>query len=296
MTQDKATRLIIDKGDAGEQLNIKKANEMAQRELNERAYPMVDKYNFEKWSRKAGTFTTDAGTAWTKNTIYGAVLDCTEKMDEAAIPSDGRILWIKNSFYKLLKQIPEFIANETIGKTTMTKGIVGDVDGMEVRKVPNSYLPTGVEFVITHKSAILAPLKLMDYKIHKDPMGVSGDVIEMRIMHDAFVIGAKAAGVCLGLNNSYQIVKPTLTNDTTNTNVNIASTTAGVDIWYTTDGSDPRYSDTVHKGTANSIKVTYATLNNSESGTTGKTIRACAVPNSNNTFFQSLVSDELAYA
>lgn len=296
MTQDKAFTYVIDKGDNKEQINIKSANRALSRQMNERVLPMLDKYNLDVWCRGAGSHITDGGNAVNKNTITETIMDCTEALDEADAPETGRTLFVTNAGYKLLKLNPHFLENDKLSENALVRGQVGMIDNMVVKKVPNSYLPTGVLWVITHKSAILAPLKLKDYKIHQDPPGINGDLTEGRIMHDAFVLEQKSKAVCVMLNSNYAIAAPVLTNDATNSKVTLKSNTTGVDIWYTTDGSDPYFSAKVHKLDSNNASVNFSTLNSSEAGYAGsKLIKAVAVPNSNTALFRSDIV-ELQYA
>jgi hypothetical protein len=259
MTQDKAFTYTIDKGNEKEQLNIKSANKSLRRQIDERVVPEMDKYRLDVWCKNAGSQKSFAN-APTKNTITEYVMDCTELIDEAFAPESGRTMWITNAYYKILKQNPDFIGNDKLGADALVRGQVGEIDGMRVIKVPNSYLPTGVYWLISHQSALLAPAKLQDYKIHKDPPGVNGDLVEGRIMHDAFVIGAKANAVCIGINANYALNKPTFAYDSNNSKVTITAGTNAA-VYYTIDGSDPRYSTT--KITADvSNGISDATLGN----------------------------------
>lgn len=295
MTQDQCFTYKIDKGNEEEQLDIKKANETLKQEIDVVIVPTLDKYRLEKWCRKAGSVASLA--AVNNNSIVGLVMDCTEKLDNALTPEEGRVMYIKTSGYKALKQAPNFIYTDKLAQDSMVKGQVGTLDGMPVIKVPSTYLPTGVEWLITYKRALLAPKKLVDYKIHIDPPNISGSKVEGRIMHDAFVIGTLANHVCVGINSSYAINAPTLSWDNTNSKVTVASTTAGVYLYYTTDGSDPRYSNSKTAISANSGTITFATLNNAYTDSNGHcNIRAAAVPNSNTSLFQSEVSNVFTYS
>jgi hypothetical protein len=297
MEKDRSFTYTIDKGNEKEQMNIKAANRTLKREIDERIVPELDKYRFSVWCKGAGAHVSDGGSALTKNNITEKVMDCTEKLDEAYAPESGRTMFIPNKNYKLLKLNPDFIECDKLAPSALVKGQVGEIDGMRVVKVPNTYLPAGVEWLITHKSALLAPVKLQDYKIHADPPGLNGDLVEGRVMHDAFIIGTKAGAVCTFINNSYMIQTPTITNDTTNSKFTIKSNTTGVDIWYTTDGSDPYYSDSAVKGTANSVAPTYAQLNNAAKGYNNSVVlRAVAVPNSNTALFRGDLSETVQYA
>ncbi len=254
MSQDKSFTYKLDKGNMNEQMFVKKANKTLQREIDEVIVPTLDKYRLEKWCRKAGSVASL--NAVNNNSIIGLVMDCTEKLDNALVPENGRVMYIKTSGYKALKQAPNFVYTDKLAQDSMIKGQVGTLDGMPVVKVPSSYFPTGVEWLITYKAALLAPEKLMDYKIHQDPPGISGNLVEGRIMHDAFVLGSKGNAVCVGVNASYAINTPTITDDTNNSKLNVASTTAGVDVYYTTDGSDPRYSNSATNLGANASTST----------------------------------------
>jgi hypothetical protein len=295
ISQDKSFTYTIDKGNNDMQHNIKAANATLKREIDEVIVPTLDKYRLEQWSRKAGAVASL--NAVNSNSITSLIMDCTEKLDNNLVPETGRVMYITATNYKALKQNPNFIYAGDLVKESLIKGQVGEIDGMKVVKVPKSYLPTGVEWFIAYKGALLAPEKLMDYKIHQDPVGISGNKVEGRIIHDAFVLGAKGNAILVGINSSYAINTPTLTWDNTNTNANIASTTTGVDLWYTTDGSDPRYSNSATKVGANTGKISFDTLNNAATDSNGKTnVKLAAVPNSNTSFFWSEVSNVYTYA
>lgn len=49
--------------------------------------------------------------------------------------------------------------------------------------------------MIAHPVATVAPTKLEDYRIHQDPPGISGDLVEGRICYDAFVLDNKKAAI-----------------------------------------------------------------------------------------------------
>jgi hypothetical protein len=282
MTQDKAFTYTIDKGNAQEQLNIKAAAKSLQREIDEVISPTMDKYRFDVWCKKAGNIVSI--NAPTANTMTSLLMDCTATLDNALVPDTGRTLFVKAAVYKLLKQNPDFIGNDNLGQEALVKGQVGEIDGMRVVKVPDSWLPTGVYWLITHKSAIMAPAKLQDYKIHKDPPGINGDLVEGRIMHDAFVLEAKKNAVYTAVNSANKTNKPTITDDTTNSIFNIATTTNNATIYYTTDGTDPRYSSSAETYSAN---VNYSGFTN------GTVVYTYAADLGNNVYSSDLANKTL---
>jgi hypothetical protein len=77
----------------------------------------------------------------------------------------------------------------------VNKGIMGEVDGCKIVKVPSSHLPRGAAFLITHSIAATGPKQLEDYRIHDDPPGVSGWLVEGRFIYDCFVLNEKADAI-----------------------------------------------------------------------------------------------------
>ena len=112
--------------------------------------------------------------------------------------------------------------------------------------------------------ATISPMKLQDYKIHTDPPGISGDLVEMRVIFDAFVKPTKADGIYVACKTGTVAADPTIV--IASNTATITSDTTDAVIKYTTDGSDPRFSDTALTYSASS-KPTLAT---------GDTIKAVA--------------------
>ena len=75
------------------------------------------------------------------------------------------------------------------------KGVIAMIDGTKVVKVPSVRLPENFGFMIAHPCATVAPTKLEDYKIHIDPPGISGSLVEGRICYDAFVLDNKIKAI-----------------------------------------------------------------------------------------------------
>ena len=74
-------------------------------------------------------------------------------------------------------------------------GQVGEVDGVPLVVMPDDYFVKGVDFVITHPSVSVACDKLQDYKIHQDPPGINGNLVEGRVIYDAFILDARKEGI-----------------------------------------------------------------------------------------------------
>lgn len=239
MTQDKAFTYTIDKGNAREQFNVKQAASSLKRQMREVVTPYIDRYRMRVWAEKAGII-QGLSAAPAKETIAGLILDATAAMDDALVPAEGRTLYLTAGLYKQLKLCDEFLSADKLAQEALARGVVGEFDGMAVKKVPSSYMPENVYFLIVTKGAAISPVKLNDYKIHADPPGISGDLVEGRVLFDAFVKGARAAGIYVAAASSAVCAAPTI--QISGGTVTLASTTSGAAIRYTLDGSDPRYS------------------------------------------------------
>ena len=267
LNQDKTFTYIIDKGDDKNQLNIKKANRSLTRELDERVTPYLDKYNFARWIACAGQAVIASTTISATNAL-SLVQDATEMLDEMACPDSGRTLVVTNNFFKLLKQNANFVYTDKLATDAMIRGKVGELDGMSIRKVPNSYFPTGVVACVMHSSALLAPMKLKEYKIHVDPPGINGNLVEGRLMHDAFVLDAKANAIipicASSVSKAAVATAPAISSHA----LTVTISGGNVDyVLYTLDGSDPRCSGTAVKVTSTTGSITT---------TSGTTVRSVA--------------------
>lgn len=239
MTQDKSLSLSIDKGNNLEQFNMKKVGEVMSAHRDEQIVPMVDKYRLNKWANEAGIhYELDA--APTKDTIASQIIELHNTMLDENVPDNGLQLLVARKYMPALKLAKEWTGLDSLGGKTLPKGTLGEFDGMAVKPITTRRMPDGAAFMIFYKGSCIAPVKINDFKGHKDPPGLSGDLIEFRMMYDAFVIGKKANGVAVGCLPDTVVATPTIT--LTGASAAVASTTSGATIYYTTDGSDPRYS------------------------------------------------------
>ena len=77
----------------------------------------------------------------------------------------------------------------------LTTGVIGEVDGVQIKRVPSSRLPNGCSCILTHPYASVAPEQLRDYKIHDNPPGISGWKVEGRLIYDCFILDNKVNGI-----------------------------------------------------------------------------------------------------
>lgn len=238
--EDKAFAITIDKGNNADQMNLKGATEALKRQVAQVVIPYIDKYRLSRWAKLAGIKKAYT-SAQMGSGLLEAIFDAGAAMDNAGVPLTGRTLFIPNTYYKKLALSNQVIGVDKIGEKALGKGVVGEIDGMEVKRVPDSYLPTGVYFVAKWKGATADPVKLQEGKIHKDPPGISGNLLEGRVYHDSFVLSAKSSGIYAAVDTSVEVKNPTVTEDS-NGKVTVAAGKTSHNVVYTTDGSDPRFS------------------------------------------------------
>lgn len=236
MTQDKAFNGVVDKGDASEQAITGKAGQWLRQQMREQCVPTADKYGFSRIAALGHVAGVSAEPA--KNTIVGMLADAMVYMDEHKVPESGRVAFIRAKDYPNIIRSDEWSGLDSLAGKQLPTGTVGQVFGFTVIKVPSSYFPENVYLITALESALAFPYKINDTKIHEDPVGVSGAVIEGRQTYDTFVLGSKADAVyTAGLAGKQQACAVSISSHT-------ATVTAdGADeIWYTLDGSDPRFS------------------------------------------------------
>lgn len=235
--EDKAFSIVIDDGNNSEQDMLKQAGKVMQMELAEQVTPYGDKMALRKWAEKAGQA---IGTAEpTKDTIISTLVDIETAMGDKLVPTRDRFVYVANRYVGMLRQA---LTNcDGITDKMLLKGVVGDFGTLHIVGVPQSWLPENVYMLATYKGAVLYPKKLHKSIIHQNPQGYSGNVLEGRFLMDAHVLGARCDGVVAVCKASEVGVDPVITKGGTTTT--IAVTDSGT-IRYTTDGSDPRYSNT----------------------------------------------------
>ena len=245
LTQDKSFSLTIDKGNSRDKNDTEGfARKMLTLQLSERAIPEFDRYALDKLSAKAGTI-IGSKEELSRTNIVSRIADGTVFLDDADVAQNSRTLFVNAAGYKLLKLSDEFNGVDKIAENALTKGVVGQFDNMKVVKVPKSRWPEGVNFIIVQKNAATAPANIEDAKVHKDPPGINGDLLEGRNYYDCFVIASRAKGVYAEVDTN---VKDICAAPAISAAGALTSTTGSANFKFTLDGSDPRYSATAITG------------------------------------------------
>ena len=193
ITQARSFTFVIDKLDSDETGRALEAASALAREVREVTVPEVDAYVYGKMCAGAGT--KPAAVELTAENIYSEIIKGTTVLDDAEVNESGRVLLVAPAVYQLMKQSKEIVLNTNIGEDMRLKGVISNLDGMNVIKVPSGRVPENFGFMIAHPVATVAPTKLADYKTHQDPPGISGALIEGRVVYDAFVLDNKKKAI-----------------------------------------------------------------------------------------------------
>lgn len=240
MTQDKSFTGVVDKGDESAQSITNKAGQWLRQQLREQVVPMADEYALNKMLNFGHIATANAKP--TTENIITEIFKARTWFNNHRVPRDGRFIYIPASMTPDIMLSKEWCGLDNLAGKQIPTGVIGSVAGFTIVEIPDYMFSDDHFFTAAHEQAVAFPYKINAAKIHTDPVGINGAVIEGRQLYDVFVLGSKADAVYSLVLESAQQAKPIVTDDTI-TAVALESSGAKV-IYYTLDGSDPRFSMT----------------------------------------------------
>jgi hypothetical protein len=208
LANDVAFKKALDKLNMDDSMQAKKAAEWLALEMNQVVVPTIDKNVFATaWTAAAktgagGIAELDADTA---GDFLAQIRDINADCDEVSCPMDGRVLFLTPTAYnKLKKDLDTMMTNAGSTDQVTSRGFKGNVDGVPVVVVPQSYFPAASGTtpnkvtpagLFWHKSAILSCRKLTETRIKTDSELVSGNLIIGRFRYDCFdLVGSNGSG------------------------------------------------------------------------------------------------------
>lgn len=193
LTKDRSFTFAIDKLDSDETAQQLAGATALARQDREVVIPEVDSYVYGVMAAKAGTKPT--AKALTADNIYDEILTASGTLDDAEVPETGRVLLVTPDTYALMKKSADIVLDTDVGQDMRVKGVIAMLDGAVVVKVPKVRLPANFGFMLAHPVATVAPVKLEDYTVHENPPGISGSLVEGRIVYDAFILDNKVKAI-----------------------------------------------------------------------------------------------------
>ena len=193
LRKDRSFTFVIDKMDKDETGGVLSGASALARQQREIIIPEVDTYTYGVMAANAGTKVVDV--TLTESNIYDEIIKGTELLDDEDVPDTGRVLTVVPEVYRMMKKCPDLSLDCDVTEKQRLSGVIAMVDGMDVVKISKKRMPTKAGFMICHPVATVAPTKLEDYRVHQDPPGISGELVEGRIVYDAFVLDNKKKAI-----------------------------------------------------------------------------------------------------
>jgi len=221
-TQDRGRSFTIDNADNMETAGLAFGT-LGADFVSVNVVPETDAYRYATLAAKAA-IQEDADL--TSATVDAAIDAGSQSMDEANVPTEGRILYVSPSVYTLIKQSDNFDRSLAPGQSPNRN--FGTYDDMKVVKVPQSrfyskitlydgttggqeaggYVKTAVtgfdlNFLIVHPSAVIPITKINKTRVFSPggenglPVNPDADAwkFQQRVYHDCFVLENKVTGV-----------------------------------------------------------------------------------------------------
>lgn len=193
LSRDRAFTTVIDKRNNAESQGVLEAGKWLARQIREVIVPEIDTYRLAALATAAtanGKSVIVAAGATTTANAYSNFLALNASLTDDLVDTTSRVAFMSQTYYNLLKQ-GNFILDSEDSAKSRHSGVLGMVDGVKIVVVPSTYMPVATDLILTHPSVLVSPMVLTDYITHEDAPGYSGQLIEGRLVYDAFVLTAK---------------------------------------------------------------------------------------------------------
>lgn len=189
VAQDSAFKIVIDRLDNDQQMGVLKPGELLADQLREQIVPEVDAYvlsaiNTAGAAASRDDIVTDAAVTASNAWVDFLAIRADIANNEGG--TDGFKAVMLPAYYNFLKQ-SGLVLDSDKGQTKLDSGDLGSVDGVAVRTAPSTRLGASINMIITHPDVTCFADILADYVTHKNPIGISGFVLEGRVAYDSFV-------------------------------------------------------------------------------------------------------------
>lgn len=206
VTQDKSFTYTIDAASEEDTNGTMEAAATLAENIDNLVIPAMDTYRLGVIVANAPTAGAVSGKSHiitktvTKDNAFEEFLACQEVLDDDKAPQGGRIAVVTTSYLNKIKLDDNFTKWGDMAQKIMINGIVGMIDGVPAIKVPASYLPEGLDFLITNPLVAPAPVKLQEFKINYNAPGISGALVEARVRYDCFALNKKKDAIAVHKN------------------------------------------------------------------------------------------------
>ncbi len=189
LSRDRAWSKIIDKSNYQDTMMVRKPGAYLAQATKNVLVPEMDTYILQTIVTAGEVANRDdivSDTATSASNAYTNLTAINADITDNEAPETGRVALMTAGYYNFLKS-SGFVLDSEAGYADRKSGNYGEVDGCKVVIVPSGRMPQYVDLIITHPVATVAPEKLVDYTLHKNPQGISGELLEYRHRYDCFV-------------------------------------------------------------------------------------------------------------
>jgi hypothetical protein len=189
LSRDRSWTKTIDKSNYQDTQMVRKPGKYLAQATKNVLVPEIDTYRLSALDTAAiagSRVAIVAAGATTASNAWENFLTLNADISDNEAPEEGRVAVMTAAYYNFLKQ-GGFVLDSDSAYRDRKSGNLGTVDNVKVIVCPSSRMASNVDLVITHPSVMVAPEKLVDYTLHKNAPGYSGDLLEYRHRYDAFV-------------------------------------------------------------------------------------------------------------
>lgn len=249
MTQNKAFNIAIDKTYNTDQQMMKEAGHVMGEQIKEQFVPTCDKHLLEKWTAEAGhtIVLAAAGASVTGAHLITGLLEIETHYNNKFVDINDRYVAVRFADLALIRDSNRWASVEAQTDKYLVRGKFEEFGTLKVFGMPDDWFPANARMVAFQSKAVLAPMKIKTTRIITDSERIDGAILQGHFYYDGFVIGRRCDGVVVVVDSGYKATTPTITVGESTTTIAASGATS---IYYTTDGSDPRYSATRAKYTA----------------------------------------------
>ena len=199
LTQDRGTEFSVDAMDDEETLNMTFGNASSEF-IRRSVVPQVDAYRFAALAKAEGVGTAAAALT-TGDAAIKAINVAMTAMDEAEVPTEGRILYITPTLKRLIDELDSYKSKkclEGISKIVIVPQsrfysdvTINDAGFAKAEGAAN------LNFIIVDPKAAFAVAKHKKLRVFDPDTNQKRDdyLFQYRLYHDAFVYPQKAAGI-----------------------------------------------------------------------------------------------------
>lgn len=196
LSQDKAFTFSVDRGNLEDSMMVQEANKAVKRQIREVSIPNTDKYILTTLAAYAATASQrTSGVTLSNTNAYQNFLVGTAAMVNAEVGREGLVCYVTATTHNLLKRDAEFVRDCDKSYADLKTGTVGRVDGVILKEIPSSYMPSGVYYLFVHESVAIVPMKFNSVRILTDVQGIDGAVAEGRRYYDCFIPTNRGEGI-----------------------------------------------------------------------------------------------------